>query len=76
MLSVIKTFEIMSTYLNYMSCQIHLKCVCVHVMFQVFSSPSGKYIVTLIIKLMGLKYTIIKMYHYPGMYVDFIDVIF
>jgi len=75
-MSVIKTFEIMSTYLNYMSCQIHLKCVCVHVMFQVFSSPSGMYIVTLIIKLLGLKYITIKMCHYPGMYMDFIDDIF
>jgi len=74
--SVMKRFEIMSGYLNYVSCQIHLKCVCVHVMFQVFSIPSGMYIVTLIIKLLGLKYIIIKVCHFPGMYVGFIDAIF
>jgi len=50
-------------------------CVCVHVMFHVFSNP-GLYIVTLIIKLLGLKYIIIKMCHYPGIYMDFIDAVF
>jgi len=44
-------------------------------MFHVFSNP-GLYIVTLIIKLLGLKYIIIKMCHYPGIYMDFIDAVF
>jgi len=38
MLPVMKTFEIMSTYLNYMSCQIHLKCVCVFMSCFMFSA--------------------------------------
>jgi len=76
MSSVMKIFEIMSAYLNYVSCQIHLKCVCVHVIFQVFSRPSRMYIVTLIINLLGLKYIIINICHYPGMCIDFIGAIF
>jgi len=70
-----KIFEIMYAYLNDVSCQTHVKCVCVQVMFQVFSSPSGMYIVTLIIKLLGLKYVVIKMCHIPGMCMGFIDAV-
>jgi hypothetical protein len=50
---------------------MHLKYVCVYAMFQVFSNPSGLSIVTLSVKLLGLKY-IIKMCH-PEMYMGFID---
>jgi len=76
MLSVMKIFEIMSAYLNYLSCQIHVKmCLCsCHV--SGFQQSFWDVHCDTHIKLLGLKYIIIKVYHFPGMCMDFVDAIF